>query len=508
MKFHKSFLFLALVLFVPFTAMRSAVGVENAKIAKTAENTEKRSPQSKDDYYELYKLLADTVDQVDRNYVKEVDRRELIEAAIRGVMNKLDPYSAYIGPEELAQFRSAVDNEFGGIGIHVTADDGDLKVLSPIYGTPAYRAGIQAGDRIVEIEGKSTEGIEPDDAIRWMKGAEGSKVSITVVHAGQSKREKFTLTRERVHVETVLGDRRKADDHWEFMYDEKVRIGYIRVAAFSQETAKELRAALEELKRCGVRGLIVDLRFNPGGLLRSAIEVSNLFMSGGRIVSTKGRNTPQRVWDAHGSAVFENLPLVLLVNHYSASASEIVSACLQDHKRAVVMGERTWGKGSVQNIIELENGRSALKLTTAAYQRPSGKNIHRFPNSKDKDEWGVMPDLGYELGLNERETHEMLVDRRNRDIIVAHAADEKSAAAHAAVGPRSDKPAVAPGDSPASLGPVLKNEPFARRTGFAKPDAGKQAPQPESKPATTNKPFVDRQLEMAVKYLRNELAKK
>ena len=508
MKFHKSFLLLVLVLLVPFAVPRSAAAAENAKTAQNAENAEKKSAQAKDDYYELYKLLADTVDQVDRNYVKEVDRRELIEAAIRGVMSKLDPYSAYIGPEELAQFRSSVDNEFGGIGIHVTVDDGDLKVLSPIYGTPAYRAGIQAGDRIVEIEGKSTEGIQPDDAIRWMKGAEGTKVSITVVHAGQTKREKFTLTRERVHVETVLGDRRKADDHWEFMYDEKDRIGYIRISAFSQETAKELRAALEDLKRRNVRGLVLDLRFNPGGLLRSAIEVSNLFISTGRIVSTKGRNTPERVWDAHGSAVFEDIPLVILVNHYSASASEIVSACLQDHKRAVVMGERTWGKGSVQNIIELENGRSALKLTTAAYKRPSGKNIHRFPNSKDKDEWGVMPDLGYELGLNERETHELLVDRRNRDIIAAHASDEKSATAPAAPGPRGDKPAVAPVESPASLGPAVKGEPLARRTGFTKPDAGKRAAESESKPAAEKKPFVDRQLEMAVKYLRDELAKK
>ena len=363
---------------MPFAVPRSAAG-RAPKPAKPSKTRKKSPPRPQDDYYELYKLLADTVDQVDRNYVKEVDRRELIEAAIRGMMSKLDPYSAYIGPEELAQFRSSVDNEFGGIGIHVSVDDGDLKVLSPIYGTPAYRAGIQAGDRIVEIEGKSTDGIQPDDAIRWMKGAEGTKVSITVVHAGKTKREKFTLTRERVHVETVLGDRRKADDHWEFMYDEKSRIGYIRISAFSQETAKELRAALEDLKQRKVRGLVLDLRFNPGGLLRSAIEVSNLFISSGRIVSTKGRNTPERVWDAHGSAVFEGFPMVILVNHYSASASEIVSACLQDHKRAVVMGERTWGKGSVQNIIELENGRSALKLTTAAYKRPSGKNIHRFP---------------------------------------------------------------------------------------------------------------------------------
>ena len=462
MKFPKSFLLLVLVLLAPLSLPPWAVATENAK---SQQNAEKKSPQSKDDYYELYKLLANTVNQVDRNYVKEVDRRELIDAAIRGMMSKLDPYSAYIGPEELAQFRTSVDNEFGGIGIHVSVEDGDLKVLSPIYGTPAYRAGIQAGDRIVEIEGKSTEGLQPDDAIGWMKGAEGTKVSIVVIHAGHSNREKYTLTRERVHVQTVLGDRRKADDHWQFMYDEKDQIGYIRVSAFSQETAKELRTALEDLKRHKVRGLVLDLRFNPGGLLRSAIEVSNLFISAGRIVSTQGRSGPERVWDAHGAALFEGVPMVILVNHYSASASEIVSACLQDHKRAVVMGERTWGKGSVQNIIELENGRSALKLTTAAYKRPSGKNIHRFPNSKDKDEWGVMPDLGYELGLNDRETHELLVDRRNRDIILARATDEKSATAPAPPSPRGGKPAVVPAESPSSLGPAVKGEPLARRHG-------------------------------------------
>ena len=155
---------------------------------------------------------------------------------------------------------------------------------------------------------------------------------------------------------------------------------------------------MEDLKKRKLRGLILDLRFNPGGLLSSAIEVSNLFISKGRIVSTKGRNTPERIWDAHGSDAFEGFPMVVLVNRYSASASEIVSACLQDHQRAVIIGERTWGKGSVQNIIELEDGSSALKLTTASYRRPSGKNIHRFPDAKDTDEWGVMPDLGYELG--------------------------------------------------------------------------------------------------------------
>jgi carboxyl-terminal processing protease len=508
MHFYKSFLVLILLFSPAWLPLRS-MGAENTK---PAENSEKKSVQGKDDYYELYQLLADTVDQVDRNYVKEVDRRELIEAAIRGVMTKLDPYSAYIGPEELAQFRTAVDNEFGGIGIHVITDDGDLKVLSPIYGTPAYRAGVQAGDRIVEIDGKSTDGIQPDDAIRWMKGADGTKVTIAIVHAGQKNREKLTLVRERVHVETVLGDRRKSDDHWEYMYDEKNRIGYVRIMAFSQETTKELRTALEDLKHRDVRGLVLDLRFNPGGLLRSAIEISNFFISKGRIVSTKGRNTPERVWDAHDNAIFEGIPLVILVNHYSASASEIVSACLQDHKRAVVMGERTWGKGSVQNIIELENGRSALKLTTAAYKRPSGKNIHRFPDSKDKDEWGVMPDLGYELGLNDRETHELLVDRRNRDVIAAHAIEKKPVAGPAAPDMTDRKPAAGktgtPGrvESPATLGTALPGEPLALRGRNARTEVDKS---PKAVPASSAiRPFVDRQLEMAVKYLREELAKK
>ena len=430
----KPFLTLALALSLLPRALRAEAPPTLKIPAATApasggDSSKAESLPAKEDYYELYKILADTVDQVDRNYVKEVDRRELIEAAIRGMMTKLDPYSSYISPDEIAQFRSSVDNEFGGIGIHVSVEDGDLKVLSPIYGTPAYRAGIQSGDRIVEINGKSTDGIDPDEAIRWMKGSEGTPVMLTIVHAGQTKPQKFTLTRERVHVETVLGDRRKHDDTWDFMFDGDAKLGYIRMTSFSQDTAKELRIALHDLQSHGVRGLVVDLRFNPGGLLRSAIEVCNLFISQGRIVSTKGRNSPERTWDAHGNGAFEGFPVVILVNHYSASASEIVSACLQDHKRATIMGERTWGKGSVQNIINLENGRSALKLTTAAYQRPSGKNIHRFPDSKDKDEWGVMPDLGFELALNDREMRTLLADRRSRDIIPAHGLGDKPSAA-------------------------------------------------------------------------------
>ncbi|MGA2617602.1 MAG: S41 family peptidase [Thermoguttaceae bacterium] len=492
--------------------------------------TADKSPRQKDDYYELYKILADTMDQVDRNYVKEVDRRELFEAAIKGVMGRLDPYSVYIGPEELNQFRSTVESEFGGIGIHVTTEDGDLRVLSPIYGTPAYRAGILAGDRIVEIDGKSTEGILPDEAVERMKGKEGSPVTLTIIHAGQSQREKITLNRERIHVETVLGDRRRPDDTWDFLLDPQTGTGYIRVTAFSRDTAGELQKALRQLQSQKFRGLILDLRFNPGGLLSSAIEVSNVFISEGRIVSTKGRNSPEHVWNAHKDGAFEGFPMVILVNHYTASASEIVAACLQDHKRAVIVGERTWGKGSVQNVIELEGGRSALKLTTAAYQRPSGKNIHRFPDSRTQDEWGVMPDQGYELHLGDREMAVLAADRRDRDVLQPHKAigdDGRRATDDGRRtkdegprtkdqgrktddgGPKSPNPQIpkSPAKDPAAPAAVpVKSE---AKPAPSAPATSPPVVKPESPASTAKKkpPLVDRQLELARKCLADQAAR-
>jgi len=444
------------------------------------------SSKPDDDYYEMFKVLVDAMDQVERNYVKEIDRRRLMEAAIEGVLGELDPYSDYIDPEELGEFRSSVESEFGGIGIQISSDAGELKVISPLVGTPAYRAGVLAGDRIVEIGGKTTEGLTLSDAVKLLKGKPGSEVSLTVVHEADGEREKVTVTREIIHVETVLGDHRAEDDSWDFMIDGSEKIGYIRVSGFSRDTPRELREALDQVTKKKLRGLILDLRFNPGGLLSTAIEISDLFIDDGRIVSTEGRNSPERVWNARKDGTYLGFPMVVLVNRYSASASEIGAACLQDHDRAVVMGERTWGKGSVQNVIELENGKSLLKLTTASYLRPNGKNIHRFNDSKDEDQWGVVPDKGYALRLGDAELLGLMDDRRRREgVLPQHdRPDEKETSAEAGAEETGDKPS---GD------------------GAEKPAADEATEKPaadEEKPA-----FVDRQLKMAVEYLSTTLAK-
>lgn len=444
--------------------------------AKDANTAPADSPEAiaelkkQDEYYEMFRLFADTLDQVERNYVQEVDRRELLDAAIAGVMGKLDPYSSYIPPAELAGFRSSIDSEFGGIGIQITLDAGQLKVLSPIVGSPAYRSGLQAGDKIFKIDDQQTKGLTLDTAVKLLKGRAGTKVKLSIQHPNQKQPQDIEVSREMIQVETVLGDLRKADDSWNFMYDANQKIGYMRISAFSRETAHELQAAIEEVGEANMSGLILDLRFNPGGLLSSAIEISDMFLAEGTIVSTEGRNTKKREWKAKPENSFVKVPMVVLVNRYSASASEILAACLQDHKRATIVGERTWGKGSVQNIIELEGGKSALKLTTAAYQRPSGKPIHRFPDAKD---WGVSPDAEFNLPLTDDEAGALLRYRRQRDIVIPHLAPTE----------------------------ITEGTP---------PEPEESAISDTSQPATgvADAAFVDRQMQKALDFFSREMAKK
>jgi carboxyl-terminal processing protease len=372
------------------------------------------------DNYELMRMFAETFEQIDQNYVKDLDRRELVEAAIQGMLQRLDPYSTYIPRTSMDRFNQSVEQEYGGIGIQVNVDRlGRLVVFTPIPGGPAFFKGVRAGDIIMKIDGESTEGIGMAGAISKLKGPRGGEVVITVKRAGSGPDEPLediTLVRDIIQLDTVRGDV-FTDKDWDFMLDKDQKVGYVRLSHFSRNSANEMRVALDKLREQNMKGLILDLRDNPGGLLQQAVAISDLFVEKGMIVSTKGRNVPERSWQATKEGTYADFPIAVLVNRNSASASEIVSACLQDLDRAVIVGERSWGKGSVQNVINLDEGRSALKLTTASYFRPSGRNIHRFPDSKVKDEWGVSPTEGFEVKFSGQELREWRAARRERDVI-------------------------------------------------------------------------------------------
>ncbi|MFM1802487.1 MAG: hypothetical protein RJA81_1839, partial [Planctomycetota bacterium] len=350
-----------------------------------------------DELLELYGQFVDAVEKVEANYVRPVERKQLLESALNGMLQDLDPHSNYINNTGWKAFRRQIEGSFGGVGIQVGQDDaGRLKVIAPLVGSPAYEAGMMPDDMILEIEGQSTEGWTLNKSTEVMQGRPGTPVKVKVRHR-DGEEEELTINRAIIEVPTVLADHRKPDDSWDYMLDPEAKIGYVRLTSFAQKTASELKAALEQMKKEGAKGLILDLRNNPGGLLPAAVEISNMFVGEGKIVSTKGRNTVERVFEADKNKVVTDIPMVVLVNGNSASASEIVSACLQDHNRATIVGTRSFGKGSVQNIVEMEDGQGVLKLTVATYWRPSGKNIHRFKNAKASDEWGVSPNTDMDV---------------------------------------------------------------------------------------------------------------
>lgn len=396
-----------------------------------------------EEYYELLRLLTDTLDQIDRNYVKEISRRELIEAAIEGMLARLDAHSSYISPEELAQFKTEMESEFGGLGIRVSDDPLGVRVVNPLPNSPAARAGLQAGDLIVAIDGTSAAGLSSGQAVKRLKGRENTAVRLSIRRDGQQEPLEIEVKREVIRLETVIGCRRATDSAWDFWLDPSKKVAYVRITSFGRFTGEDLRATLTTLTRQEMKGLILDLRFNPGGLLSSAIEVSDLFLPDGRIVSTAGRNTEEQAWDAQKEGTFEGFDLVVLINGFSASASEIVAASLQDHHRATIVGERTWGKASVQNVIDLEGGRSALKLTTAGYKRPSGLNIQRFNNADPSQPWGVQPDPDHDVRLSGDETNQLY--RQQLRIEVYGASDGGPRAEDAAVEPNFEDRQLARG---------------------------------------------------------------
>ncbi|MFO0911961.1 MAG: S41 family peptidase [Pirellulales bacterium] len=397
---------------------KPADGDPSEDVPVTATVIDPATQAAADEYYQLLRDFADAVDQVERNYVREISRKELMEAAINGVLSKLDEYSDFIPEDQVEGFQKEVKNKFEGIGVQIAVDPQTqrIRVISPLIGSPAYRAGVLAGDMIVKVDGEELKEVVLSDVIRRLQGPPGSKVVVTVTRATEPNPIDIPIERGEVRVETVLGYARQPDDSWDFFCDPRRKLGYVRISAFADHTPEELQRALEQLKKQQMAGLVLDLRFNPGGILNSAVETADLFLESGVIVSAEGRNVAKRIWEARREGTFDGFPMAVLVNHYSASASEIVAASLQDHDRAVVIGERTWGKGSVQNLVELEGGRGAIKLTTASYLRPSGKNIHRFANATETDEWGVRPNDGFDVMMRPGEQVRWLEWRKSRDI--------------------------------------------------------------------------------------------
>lgn len=343
-----------------------------------------------EEFYRFVDVAAEIYSEVSSKYVEDVDSRELLEAALSGMFRVLDDHSQYMTPSMLQSLEKDTSGEFGGIGIHISMRQGVLTVISPIPGTPAAEAGLQPWDRIVEIEGDSTRGMVVQDAVEMLTGPPGTDVTFQVFREGERDLLEFTLTRAIVEVESV---------HSAMLED---GIGYVRLSRFSENTSRNMRRAVMEMKGEGAKALILDMRYNSGGLLREAIEVCDMFLDKGElIVSTKGRLRSQNNEFRAESDPVISLPVFVLVNEGSASASEIVAGCLQDHHIGVIIGpagKNTFGKGSVQTISNLqhsmaedENGntlRSAMRLTTALYYTPSGRTIH---------EVGITPDIGVPL---------------------------------------------------------------------------------------------------------------
>ena len=333
----------------------------------------KNAYSSEKDIYQKIDLFGEVLEKINKEYVDEIDQSESMDAAIDGLLQSLDPYSGYMSPKTFDEMQTDTSGEFGGLGIEVTMESGVVKVISPIDDTPASRAGIKAGDYIVKIENTQVQGKSLSEAVDLMRGPVGSSIELTIRRRGEKKALIFEVTREIIEIKSVKAD----------LLDKN--IGYLRLTSFNENSAQQIEKEIKELeKNKKLKGYILDLRNNPGGLLSQAIRISDFFLENGEIVSTKSRKSSEnRKWFAKKGDITKGKTLIVLINYGSASASEIVAGALKDHKRAILLGENSYGKGSVQSIIPLKN-KGAIRLTVAKYYLPSGKSI---------SEVGVSPDI-------------------------------------------------------------------------------------------------------------------
>ena len=331
--------------------------------------------------YQKIDLFGEVLEKINKEYVDEINQSDSMDSAINGLLQSLDPYSAYMSPEIFNEMQTETSGEFGGLGIEVGMESGVVKVISPIDDTPASKAGIKAGDFIIKIDDTQVQGKSLSEAVDLMRGPVGSSINLTIRRVGQKKALKFNIVREIIEIKSVRAELLKKD------------IGYIRLTSFNENSSEQISNQIKKFEdNQNVTSYILDLRNNPGGLLSQAIRVSDFFLNNGEIVSTKGRKSSEnRRWFAKKGDLIDGKTLLVLINYGSASASEIVAGALKDHKRAIIIGENSYGKGSVQSIIPLKN-KGAIRLTVAKYYLPSGKSI---------SEVGVSPDIEINEGSDE-----------------------------------------------------------------------------------------------------------
>jgi len=422
-------------------------------------------PPDKD--YQLVRSIVDVLAEVDRSYVRELNeeqKQKLVEDMINGGLEKLDPHSQYINEKDLAAFDEQSKGQIAGIGVIVVRDPKTnmLKVETPMPGTPAYNAGIQADDLILKIGPHSTENMKTEDARKLIKGDPNTQVTLTLLRRGTVAPFEMTITRAKIDIHPVSGFARNAADpaKWDWFADPAAKIAIIRLTGFNEKSDKEIKAALDEARQQGMKAVVLDMRDNPGGLLNQAVTVADIFLAKGGIVSTKGRGAGGRNWEAKDDGSpnesAEKLPMAVLINHGSASASEIVAAALQDNGRAIVVGERSYGKGTVQKVFDLPESKAAVKLTTEKWFTPAQKNIHRWPEMKESDEWGVSPNEGYLVPITYEERVAYIAHMNALDLIKG------------------------------------------------KPGTGAPEPTPPPKVDPPKKPYSDKQLDKALEYLRTK----
>ena len=385
------------------------------------------------------KRFAEVIQHIDKGYFRTVDSEQLFQAAMEGVFRKLDDRSEYIEPSKLKNYERDFKKEFAGVGVELDTEpsSGDIIVVAPVYGGPAWRAGIRSGDRIISVENIKTSGRTLSEVVSQFRGVVGSKADLCIKKQGVSQNglsavQDVTISRQNITIESVRGDRRLPGGKWNWWLEGEPNIVYLRISHFGNRTGLEIAQLIEKLVFNQVpKGLIIDLRGNSGGMLQAGIAVCDLFLEDGliaavandRLKDRSNRKQLQQEWAATPGQVLEGTPIAILVDEFTASVAEIVAASLQDHKRATIVGSRSFGNASVQTITTLSNGPGAIRLTTNEYQRPSGTSLNRLSTSRDSDAWGVRPDSNFAFSPTRKQLEDWITWRQDRDRVRSTQAD-------------------------------------------------------------------------------------